>query len=135
MTVTSFRRTARTENSLHNEGLKGRQSSGDRARSIWVNVLCIIKDKKALANEEAQVTPNPKMVAKYKDIIANCTRSIKENMVQIGANEEHIEKMMEFIEGNNTEGVEGLLLDLLMKRNPGLYRGKLALFKNDVKQK
>lgn len=135
MTVTSFRRTARTENSLRNEGLNGKQSSDERAHSIWSNVLCIIEDKKIVAHEEAQGKPSSKMVARYKEIIENCTRSVKENMAQIGADEGTIAKMMDYIENANTDGAKGLLLDLLMKRNPGLYRRKLALFQSSVKQK
>ena len=127
------KRSIFAEDALRKETLEGIRSSGDRAHSIWRNALIIIEDNKIVASEKAAGTPSPKLVARYNEIIKNCTRSIKENMEKLGANETCINELMSFVNNGDVDAAQLHMLKLLVKRNPGLYSRKLAVCKSKVK--
>lgn len=127
------KRSALTEEKLRKETLYGVQSSGDRAHSIWNNVLMIIEDNKIVASEKAARIPNLKLVAKYDEIIANGKSSIKENMKKLGADEKSIDELMAFVNEGDADSAQLHMLKLLVKRNPGMYRRKLDACQARVK--
>ena len=127
------KRSIFVEEDLRKETLYGIQSSGDRAHSIWNNVLIIIEDNKIIASEKAAGTPSPKLVARYNEIIANCKHSIKENMKKLGADEASINKLMDFVNNGDMYAAQIHMLKLLVKRNPGMYSRKLAACQAKVK--
>ena len=129
------KRSMLVEESLRKETLQGIKTSEDRGHAIWAHTLCVIEDNKIIAREEAAGNKNPKMVARYKEIIANLKSSIKDNMTKLGADEAYVSEMMTLIDNGDSDGAQVHLLKLLVQRNPGMYSRKLVASQSKVAQK
>lgn len=128
-------RSMLAEKNMLQESLNGIQSSDERANSVFYNISCIIAVNALMMQEKANKTPDTKLILRYKDMLVTCTRAIKDHMLKLGANEECITKMKDFISTGDIDGAKVHMLILLAKRNPGLYRRKLAECQSAVKQK
>ena len=129
MLTPAHHRSKLTEDKLLTETLDGIQSTDDRARSVWGNVLIIAECKKRIAADAGNKTTS-KILG---DKIQTCTRTIKENMAKLGADEACINETMTLIDNGDTDNVHINLLKLLVKRNPGMYGRKLAAYTSKVK--
>ena len=126
MSMPAFYRSTLKETKLVTETLDGIQSSDERAHSVWKNILIVIEDNKIVAAEKAAGTPSSKLVERYNEIISTCTRTIKDNLSKLGANEATINEIMGYVDHGDTDNAQISLLQLLVKRNPGLYRRRVA---------
>ena len=129
MLTPAYHRPIRAEDKLVNETLDGIQSSDDRARSVWSNVLIIAECKKRIAADARNEATNKVLGEKIK----TCIRTIKENMAKLGADDTCINETMTLIDNGDTDNVHLNLLKLLVKRNPGMYGRKLAACAGKVK--
>lgn len=114
--VTSHKRV------MDKELLYGTWTPGDRAKSVLYNAKMIVENKDALG----KCTGDARKTARINENITICMQSIKNALTKLDADEKTVSEIVTSMEKNDIEMVQYILLQLLIKRNPGLYRRKLA---------
>ena len=106
----------------------GKLVSEERACNIWTNVEMMIANKKNILTEKASKFPDLKFIARCKELIENCAQTLRGCMEEIGASEAEISKMLALVNNDEIEAAQEHLLNVLCKRNPGLYGHKSAAY-------
>ena len=130
MSTPYFYRPTSKETKLVTETLGGIQSSDERARSVLSNIKIIIASNNKIAAEKATATPDIALINKCNGSVSSCTRIVKENLAKLGADDKYISEVMGLVTSGDVDSIYVSLLKLLVKRNPGLYRRRLAAVQN-----
>lgn len=128
-------RAMRRESILRGESLHGIQGFEDRGQSILYNANVVVKNMRAREEEKSSAVKNDKKIARYDEVISDCTRTMKDNLVKLGADENCVAEAVKYVEANQMDQLRYIVLQLLAKRNPGMYARKCAIFGKSIGQR
>ncbi len=128
-------RLLKMESKSLREGFAAAYSMSDHAQYILRNVQSIDRCKKSIAEQNASKIPNSKIIARCNDIIANCTSAFKSTLIKMGADAECVKKATKFLESNDIENIQCIILKLLTRSNPELYAKKYKMLEQKIAQR